>query len=65
MLKKSFPEYRYISMENIDTRNLLASNPTGFFEMYDKFCIFDEAQRSPDLFSYLQTKVDNYKIMGQ
>jgi uncharacterized protein len=65
MLKESFPEYRYISMENIDTRNFLANDPTGFFEMYDKFCIFDEAQRSPDLFSYLQTKVDNDKIMGQ
>lgn len=65
MLKESFPEYRYISMENIDTRNFLVNDPNGFFEKYDKFCIFDEAQRSPELFSYLQTKVDNDKIMGQ
>ena len=65
MLKESFPEYRYISMENIDERNFLAIDPKGFFEKYDKFCIFDEAQRSPDLFSYLQTKVDNDRIMGQ
>ena len=65
MLKESFPEYRYISMENIDERNFLAIDPKGFFEKYDKYCIFDEAQRSPDLFSYLQTKVDNDRIMGQ
>ena len=62
LLKDNFPEYRYISMENIDVRNFLEIDPNGFFEKYDKFCIFDEAQRSPELFSYLQTKVDNDKI---
>ncbi len=43
----------------------MANDPKGFFEKYDKFCIFDEAQRTPELFSYLQSKVDNDKIMGQ
>lgn len=65
LLRESFPEYKYISLENIDTRNFLANDPNGFFDKYDKFCIFDEAQRAPELFSYLQTKVDNDKIMGQ
>ena len=32
---------------------------------HGNFVIFDEAQRAPELFSYLQTKVDNDKIMGQ
>ena len=65
MLKESFPEYQYLSLEDVDARNFLANDPKGFFEKYDKFCIFDEAQRAPELFSYLQTKVDNDKIMGQ
>lgn len=65
LLRESFPEYKYISLENIDARNFLANDPNGFFDKYDKFCIFDEAQRAPELFSYLQTKVDNDKIMGQ
>ena len=65
MLKESFPEYQYLSLEDVDARNFLANDPKGFFDIYDKFCIFDEAQRVPELFSYLQTKVDNDKIMGQ
>jgi uncharacterized protein len=65
LLKENFPEYQYLSLENIDARNFLANDPNGFFEKYDKFWIFDEAQRAPELFSYLQTKVDNDKIMGQ
>jgi uncharacterized protein len=54
LLKENFPEYQYLSLENIDTRNFLANDPNGFFEKYDKFWIFDEAQRAPELFSYLQ-----------
>lgn len=65
MLRDSFPEYEYLSMEDVDARNFLANDPKGFFERYNKYCIFDEAQRVPELFSYLQTKVDNDKIMGQ
>lgn len=65
MLRDSFPDYEYLSMEDVDARNFLDRDPRGFFERYNTFCIFDEAQRVPELFSYLQTKVDNDKIMGQ
>lgn len=65
MLRESFPDYEYLSMEDVEVRHFLDRDPRGFFEKYNKFCIFDEAQRVPELFSYLQTKVDNDKIMGQ
>jgi uncharacterized protein len=65
LLKELFPDYQYLSLENIDLRNFLENDPNGFFEKYSEFCIFDEAQRAPLLFSYLQTKVDEDKIMGQ
>ncbi len=65
LLKELFPDYQYLSLENIDLRNFLENDPNGFFKKYDSFCIFDEAQRAPLLFSYLQTKVDQDKIMGQ
>lgn len=65
VLIEMFPGYKYVSMENINERKFLDDDPVGFFEKYDKYCIFDEAQRCPDLFSYLQGKVDNDKIMGQ
>ncbi|WP_026703612.1 ATP-binding protein [Flavobacterium soli] len=64
-LKNQFSEYRYVNLENLDFRNFAMDDPNGFLAQYDKYVIFDEAQRVPHLFSYLQTKVDEDKIMGQ
>ena len=65
LLRDLFPDYQYISLESPDARSFLENDPRGFFEKYDKYCIFDEAQRTPQLFSYLQGIVDENKIMGQ
>jgi len=64
-LRSQFPSYTYINLENLDHRNYALNDPKGFLEEYDKYVIFDEAQRVPELFSYLQNKVDEDKIMGQ
>ena len=65
LLRELFPDYRYISLENPDLRKFAENDPNKFLEEYDSFCIIDEAQRVPHLFSYLQTIVDEKKIMGQ
>ena len=65
LLKELFPDYQYLSLESPDLRAFAENDPNGFFEKYSKYCIFDEAQRVPQLFSYLQTIVDDSKIMGQ
>lgn len=65
LLKAGFSDYRYVNLENPDYRNYALSDPNGFLSEYDGFVIFDEVQRVPELFSYLQTKVDNDQIMGQ
>ncbi len=64
-LRNEFPEYRYINLENPDLRNYAEKDPNNFLKEFDKYVIFDEVQRIPFLFSYLQTKVDEDKIMGQ
>jgi predicted AAA+ superfamily ATPase len=64
-LKTQFPEYSYINLENMDMRNYAIKDPNGFLAEHNKYVILDEVQRAPELFSYLQTKVDNDKIMGQ
>jgi predicted AAA+ superfamily ATPase len=64
-LKNEFPNYTYINLENLDNRTYALNDPNGFLAEHGDFVIFDEAQRAPELFSYLQTKVDNDKIMGQ
>jgi len=65
LLKELFPNYKYISFENPSIRRFFTNDPDGFFREYNSYCIFDEAQREPELFSYLQTIVDESKIMGQ
>lgn len=60
LLKELFNGYRYISLENPDFRNFAEKDPNGFLEEYDHQVIFDEVQRVPALFSYLQTKVDEH-----
>jgi predicted AAA+ superfamily ATPase len=64
-LKKQFPEYEYVNLENLDVRNFAIEDPNAFLKQFNQYVIFDEVQRAPQLFSYLQTKVDEDKIMGQ
>lgn len=64
-LKKDFSDYQYVNLENPDLRSFALQDPNGFLKKYDKYVIFDEVQRVPFLFSYLQTKVDEDQIMGQ
>lgn len=65
MLKNLFQEYRYVSLESPDMRDFAMTDPKGFLHQYDKYVILDEIQRAPALFSYIQTIVDEQKIMGQ
>jgi hypothetical protein len=64
-LKEQFSKYTYVNLENSDYRNYAINDPNGFLTEYNRYVIFDEVQRVPHLFSYLQTKVDEDQIMGQ
>jgi len=64
LLKTSFPEYQYISFENPDILSYVRSDPRGFLKQYGNRCIFDEVQRVPELFSYLQQIVDDANKTG-
>jgi len=65
MIKKMFPKKKYVSLENIDTRNFAIEDPRGFLDMYSGGVIIDEVQNAPELFSYLQEVVDTNKQMGE
>lgn len=65
LLKAILPEYRYVSLENTDQRSFAEEDPVGFLKEYNSRVIFDEVQRTPNLFSYLQTLVDESGQMGQ
>jgi uncharacterized protein len=65
LLKHLFPDYQYVTLENHDIRQRAIDDPNGFLNTYSNKVIFDEVQQAPQIFSYLQTKVDKDQIMGQ
>lgn len=59
LLKKLFPGYYYINLEYPDMLEFIQHDPRAFiFANVDKVIIIDEAQRYPEIFSYLQGVVD-------
>jgi len=58
LLRATFPDYEYVSLENNDVRLFAQTDPKGFLSSYPDKTIIDEAQRVPELFSYIQTQVD-------
>ncbi len=65
LLKNILPDYRYVSLEDTDERSFATDDPAGFLRKYNSKVIFDEVQRTPNLFSYLQTIADQSGQMGQ
>lgn len=65
MLKYLLPEWSYVSLEDPDTLLFAEEDPRGFLETNQTPLIIDEAQQSPKLFSYIQTKGDETRSSGQ
>lgn len=57
--KTAFPDYRKVSLEDIDNRMFASQDPRGFISTYPDKTIIDEVQRVPTLLSYLQTHCDD------
>jgi len=66
LVKNVFPNYEYISLEDIDFRIMAQEDPRGFLRLHGNYegLILDEIQNAPDLLSYIQTHVDNTKKNG-
>ena len=64
LAKLTFPQKPYLSLEDPDVRSTAESDPRGLLAGFPNGAILDEAQRAPQLFSYLQTKVDEQIIPG-
>lgn len=64
LLKTSFPDYKYVSLEDPDMRLFAIDDPRGFLATYPDKTIIDEVQRVPSLFSYIQTHTDKENKEG-
>ena len=58
LARSLFSDYPYYTLESLDHRNRALSAPRGFLSDIGPRAILDEAQRAPELFSYLQEYVD-------
>ncbi|MCT4642023.1 MAG: ATP-binding protein [Bacteriovoracaceae bacterium] len=65
LVRNTFKDYQYCTLEDPDLRNLATEDPRGFFSSFEKKVIIDEVQRVPQLLSYIQTIVDEKNIKGQ
>lgn len=65
LVKMTFPDYAYRSLEEPDQRAFALEDPRGFLAQFAEKVVLDEIQRAPDLFSYIQTIVDSKDIPGQ
>lgn len=65
LVRAVFPEKPYASLEDPDTRTWAVSDPRGFLAQFPEGAVLDEAQRVPELFSYLQGILDKDPRMGR
>ncbi len=59
LAKDTFPDYRKVSLEDLDNREFAREDPRGFISTYPDRTIIDEVQKVPSLLSYLQTHCDD------
>jgi len=59
-----FADKPYLSLEDPDVRRLALDDPRAFLGRLKDGAVLDEIQRAPELFSYLQARVDSDGRMG-
>ena len=64
LCRKIFADKKYVSLENLDTRQFATDDPRGFLAGLPDGAILDEIQQTPELLSYIQTIVDADKRHG-
>ena len=65
LVQAAFPWHRYASLEDPEARAFAMEDPRGFLDQFRGNVILDEAQRVPDLFSYIQVTVDRADQPGR
>lgn len=64
MLKKLFPDKKYVSLDDPFIEEQAREQPNTFMMLNQPPVIFDEIQRSPELFRYIKVKCDESDSKG-
>jgi predicted AAA+ superfamily ATPase len=65
LVRSVFPDVPYVSLEDPDNRSFALDDPRGFLRQFGGPVVLDEAQRAPELFSYIQGLVDTDPTSGR
>ena len=65
LARQVFADKSYFTLEDLETRQRVVSDPRQFFAHLPDGAVLDEVQRCPEVFSYLQGVVDERARMGQ
>lgn len=64
LCRHQFESLPYVNLEDAATLSEVQFDPKGFLAKYPEGLVIDEAQRYPDIFSYLQVVVDEDRMTG-
>ncbi|OGS21704.1 MAG: AAA family ATPase [Elusimicrobia bacterium RIFOXYA2_FULL_39_19] len=64
LVKTTFPNKEYVTFDNLDVLESAKNDPRGFLARFPQGAVIDEAQRFPELFSYIKVIVDETKKPG-
>lgn len=64
LARSIFADKPYASLEDPDLRLSAHDDPRSFLDRFPDGAVLDEVQRCPELFSYLQTRIDSDGRMG-
>ena len=65
LVRALFPNHAYINMENPQTRTFFREDPRSLLKNGSEQLIIDEAQREPDILSWVQIFTDSNNTPGQ
>lgn len=66
LLQKNFPNYTYVTLDDLQARDMAKNDPQLFLDFYKAPVIIDEIQNAPDLLSYIKIQIDQKrKFKGQ
>lgn len=65
LVREVFASKPYATLESPDTRSFAVNDPRGFLSQFPHGAVLDEAQRAPELFSYLQEVLDASDTRGR
>ncbi len=64
LAKMAFPDFAYVNLDTGDNRSFAREDPRGFLDRFAQGVILDEIQATPELFPYLQERVDARQETG-